>query len=703
MSNVEQYSDIRSTFCILWGVVLGAITFSAVWGWSVIDPTHVNWLMAQDSATHFLGWHFFRSEPWTFPLGAIKSYGYPEGTSVVFTDSIPLVAIPLKLFNLFLPRLFQYKGLWMLFVYCFQGVAAAFLLAKFTRHKLLLGLGTFIFIIAPPLFIRTRCQESLASQGIILAAFCLYLNEADIRNSGKWVGLLVAAVLIHFYLFVMAAAIYSAYVVKTMLNASRQQARMTGCFYLFTLGLVAVVMWAAGYFVNFTGLSGVAAMDYGRYPLNLLSIINPSPWKTLLSVPVTTGISDIEVNYLGLGVMLALLYGGVTAWKHRNDIALRAYIPLFGVCLFLVVFAMTNRVTIADHVFVVFSLPTVIQRLFSIVRASDRFFWPFYYLLVLFAILSIIRFHKYRQAAILLVFCVLIQVVDLWPFYNRIVEGQVTSIWETPLRSSLWHKIIGRVKHICFVPPVVTGETYVPFAYLAANNGRTTDVSYSAHDHFRPVHYFSVVDMARSGRYATDTLYVFHGSYLYPPMGNAARKVMWGSLDGYQIVAPMIPQANMRPWPFISKKNQKPRKLGNMLPLLAKKGNAAVVNYKNPAGAELPLPLVVILSKLDDQLDVTGCRGSFRCIIADGRIVRDSVRMGGGQDLGLSFNWSNFELKISPAKYNNPYSRRIFINSALFASQRSVLDVIVLDKKDKEVQSFYYPTVGNADNLSLPL
>jgi hypothetical protein len=70
--------------------------------------------MTGDNGTNFLGWHFFRTEAWHFPLGVIKKYHYPSGTDVVFTGSIPLLAISFKLFNDFLPKTFQYIGLWLL-------------------------------------------------------------------------------------------------------------------------------------------------------------------------------------------------------------------------------------------------------------------------------------------------------------------------------------------------------------------------------------------------------------------------------------------------------------------------------------------------------------------------------------------------------------------------------------------------------------
>ena len=74
-----------------------------------------------DPATHFLGWHFFRNEPWHLPLGLNWAYGMEMSSSIVYTDSIPLLALIFKPFSNYLPTLFQYTGLWILICFALQG------------------------------------------------------------------------------------------------------------------------------------------------------------------------------------------------------------------------------------------------------------------------------------------------------------------------------------------------------------------------------------------------------------------------------------------------------------------------------------------------------------------------------------------------------------------------------------------------------
>ncbi|HTA75907.1 MAG TPA: DUF6311 domain-containing protein, partial [bacterium] len=88
------------------GFFMGMVFFTSVFGFKILNPTYADWLFTGDSAQHYLGWEFFRNESWKNPLGLISSYGIPDGSSVVYTDSIPLLAIFFKIFKSILPQPF---------------------------------------------------------------------------------------------------------------------------------------------------------------------------------------------------------------------------------------------------------------------------------------------------------------------------------------------------------------------------------------------------------------------------------------------------------------------------------------------------------------------------------------------------------------------------------------------------------------------
>jgi len=117
-------------------VVAGFVIAFYLFGWEILNPKNISWLMAEtDGAQYYLGWLFFRNEPWTFPLGLIQSYFAPIGTSIGLTDSLPLLAFPFKLVSGILPRDFQYFGIWIYVSYILQAVFAYLLMGTVCENR----------------------------------------------------------------------------------------------------------------------------------------------------------------------------------------------------------------------------------------------------------------------------------------------------------------------------------------------------------------------------------------------------------------------------------------------------------------------------------------------------------------------------------------------------------------------------------------
>ena len=49
---------------------IGAVGLTAALGPALVYPPNVEWLMRGDFHVHFLGWHLYRTGPWTLPPGA---------------------------------------------------------------------------------------------------------------------------------------------------------------------------------------------------------------------------------------------------------------------------------------------------------------------------------------------------------------------------------------------------------------------------------------------------------------------------------------------------------------------------------------------------------------------------------------------------------------------------------------------------------
>ena len=101
---------------------LGAVFFIHIYGIRVLNPMYTDWLMVGgDTTQHYLGFEFFRSSEWSFPIGLTEGIIYPYKESVMFSDSIPLFAIFFKAISFLLPDNFQYFGWFGILMYILQG------------------------------------------------------------------------------------------------------------------------------------------------------------------------------------------------------------------------------------------------------------------------------------------------------------------------------------------------------------------------------------------------------------------------------------------------------------------------------------------------------------------------------------------------------------------------------------------------------
>ena len=95
------------------GAAVGILFFLLLYGVRVLDPTNVDWILnsGADPSQHYLGWALYRNSELRLPyLGMSYATVYPYRVSVLYSDSIPLLALFFKLFDFLLPVRFQYLG-----------------------------------------------------------------------------------------------------------------------------------------------------------------------------------------------------------------------------------------------------------------------------------------------------------------------------------------------------------------------------------------------------------------------------------------------------------------------------------------------------------------------------------------------------------------------------------------------------------------
>ncbi|MEZ5285943.1 MAG: DUF6311 domain-containing protein [Vicinamibacterales bacterium] len=292
----------------LLGGVIGLAAFTACVGLHTLAVRQVGWIVAGgiDPSIHLLGWHLFRSGPWAMPPGTTVDMGYPIGTSVALTDSIPLVAVPLKLLDGILPTPLQYIGPWLLACFVLQGVFGALLAARVVPGRAGRLLGAALFVLAPILSHRLG-QAALSAHWLILAA--LWLNRRDAGAAaarpalGAWAAVTVCAAGTHPYLTAMVLALAGATFgthARTLMSGVTRVA--VPCLIL--AALAGITWWAAGYFIV-PESTALQVSGFGRLSMNLLSPFIPREGAlTFGHVPLTTAHYDQHegFSYLGLGV-----------------------------------------------------------------------------------------------------------------------------------------------------------------------------------------------------------------------------------------------------------------------------------------------------------------------------------------------------------------------------------------------------------------
>jgi hypothetical protein len=446
--------------------LLGAAFFLWIAGWRVVDPTQFEWLMKLDWRINFLGWHIFRNDPWTIPPGVLSGYLAGEGTTIGFTDSIPLAAMALKLFDPWLPTPFQYFGLWLLLCFAVQGAVGALIVRVYTPNVALQLAGAALFVLVPTLLMRVG-HPALTAHFVLLWALWLYLRssrEQPASAAAQAAPAFVAA-MIHPYLSAMTVALLAAMPLR---DRTRRSFRAFAAVLASTVG----GWWLAG-FLSVSNATDLSAGGLGLYSMNLLSPITPAGWSTLL--PEWPAAHPQQVfeggQYLGAGVIgLLIVAVAVALMPGRPGTGAQPW-PLVIICVTCGLYALSPRVTLGSHVVLDWTTAAIDRLAFF--RASGRFFWPMAYLLVSLAIATAVSRLRPRIAFTLLAAALVLQFVDLRDAH---AERRMTSrseafhTWPRQLVSPAWDAMLTHYDRLLLVPPSQCGDApleHEELAYLA--------------------------------------------------------------------------------------------------------------------------------------------------------------------------------------------------------------------------------------------
>jgi hypothetical protein len=537
---LQKYSP--KVFSPFTAALLGSAFFFAIYGYKILNPVFIEWVMHSDAAVHFLGWHFFRSEPWRFPIGVIQSFNYPQGTCTVFTDSIPLMAFLLKPFSSVLPGHFQYHGIWLLLSYMLQGVFGWYLVSRFLKNRFIAFVGTLFFVMSPVIVQRAELHESLTAHWVLLAALYLFFDTDTFTTRLKWLILLLVTSMIHFYFLFMVGLLYGGYMLRVSLLLEKKRITSIISFPIITASLVLVAMWVQGYFI--INLKNAAEFGFGKFSMNVLAPFNPQPFSSFLflnPLPLASAGQYEGFNYLGVGLILLTVIAGIELLRHKEILKSAHTLPLIVVCLILIGLALSNRIFLANHEIFHITLPyTFTHSNLGIIRASGRLFWPVTYIVTLTCLVLVTRFQSNRNAAIIISFAVIVQLMDFYPFYRNISLDKF--VWKTPLQSNVWGQFAKKYNHVACIPALIDKGTYIPFALYAGDHGMTINVANMARQDYPSKRQYQEEQKNQyaQGHFQNNTLYIFLSKSTvsdYVKSDSLVRHVV-SVVDGYSIIAP---------------------------------------------------------------------------------------------------------------------------------------------------------------------
>lgn len=541
MVNSQQFKSI------FYPLLLGLLAYWFIVGFKVLDPEYIGWLLGRfDSVQHYLGWVFFRHSDWSNPIGMSPTFGLDISSSIVYSDSVPLMAIIFKSFDKYLPTNFQYFGIWLLICFVLQAYFGWKLASMYFQSSVLRLLVAAIFILSPQMLWRLNTHagvhNALASHFLILAGIFLVLRKDDSHRFLFWIILFVASLSINFYFLLITSMLWMADSIDRYLQKSIALKKIISELFLL-LAIVLFLAWEVGYFAIST--SSVDIWGYGFFRFNLLAPIDSygySFWFPNMNLPSTWGEG---YAYFGLGALLALLLSIPFLFTSYSEILgyVKQHFTLVFIIFLFLLLSVTNNVGIGNENYLLV-LPEPILKLLGIVHSAARFFWPVYYFLIIFSVFAIKSTYPKKYTLPIFILIVALQFIDLVPLYRSIrteYSKDMSSLIQAPaLKHALWQIIGKKYKNLVLIPAENQPADWANFAIYSANHGLGTNSIFTARiDSMKVLKSNEKLNaLIENGNYDVQTVYIVKDSYVLPVLMSANESSIMVKLDGLNVFLP---------------------------------------------------------------------------------------------------------------------------------------------------------------------
>ena len=394
-------------------------------GYDNFNFSNQSWLINGDLAQYQLGWKFYREDFWRFPLGLNPNYGITNSSSIIYSDSIPLLAIFFKIFRNFLFEDFQYFSFWIFICIYLQALLSFKIIYYYTKNTSYSLVSSLFFIFSTILIYRSGIHLSLTAHWLILGYFYIQVSTAYNKELKKHL-IIYLSLLIHFYFSLILIGIFFLEKISKFKNLSIKDFASSFTLVIFSL----ILMYSVGYFT--IGIDDGLGFGYGIYNYNLNSFFNPLGenhidkfnWSLFLPELNFQNKEMEGFSYLGIsGILFLLLYFKYLV-KGKSLIVFPKGTNILILFVFLII-ATSNNVNFGNHDLLTLELNKYIYGALSSVRASGRLIWPIYYLIFIIGIVTIFQYFSNKKKSLLIISILLFfQLVDLAPGISNYYFGK---------------------------------------------------------------------------------------------------------------------------------------------------------------------------------------------------------------------------------------------------------------------------------------
>ncbi len=702
MNSPASVTPVRTV--LLWSFAAAVLLLAVRFGLVILNPLQTQWLprMGGDIAAHYIGWFFYHHSPWTVPFGTIAHYAWPLATNVGYTDSIPLLAIPLRVLLGWVQAPFQYFGLWYLACYAL-GVYFAWRLLETAgvRDRMILLAGSVMSGLTPFLLARWG-HDALCAHWLILA---IWLQDLRARQGFTPSPVAVLALTgisaaIHPYLtlmiFVLSLPVWWQYWQQKQTHWRHRTAVLAGI-----LGGIYLLWALIGYFQ--VDSDDARTGGFGEYSANLLTFFNPLAHSLFLpSLPQAHPNQYEGYAYLGIGLLL-LIAAGLALYRTRFLPAYSSYKGWYVALAGLTLFALSHQWTAGGLYLTQFPHSDPFTGMF---RSSGRFIWPAAYAL---SVLAIVRMAKagWKPLALraLVLTALILQVADMYPLWKK--DERMNRHFLVYPEASRWDSLLQTATHLLVYPPyerkLVHHDDYLTLSLLAAPYRIPVTTGYlSRYDtdarYALQAEIDRIVETGDFCRFPQGVL-VTNDNYLEPLSRHleAGRIHVW-QWDGYQVVVPAgFRTRDQAPLPVVGRVTDI-RLAEGLHGFLERHAARTILLAIYDEGTENLCPAArEWLASAGSGVGRLAYRDSWLAIIHEGRIVREAIGHDALRwDMAAGASWGAFTapvpLRMQSGGMDSGAEALLDVAGHPHADRSRGIQVVVMDDAGQVVETAVFDT-----------